>query len=85
MIAQQSGLSNIQKELLKLYSNNISDDSLLEIRILLSQYFAKKATAEMDKFLDDHEMDEHTLTKWSHEHNRYKGSDTNVPNSLNPT
>jgi len=74
MLTQQSGLSNIQKELLKLYSNNISDESLLEIRLLLSQYFAKKATDEMDKFLDDNGMDENTLVKWSHEHNRHEGS-----------
>jgi hypothetical protein len=74
MIAQQSKLSNLQKELLKLYANNISDESLLEIRLLLSQYFAKKATDEMDKFLDEHDIDADTLTKWSHEHNRYEGS-----------
>jgi len=74
MITQQSKLSNLQKELLKLYANNISDDDLLEIRLLLSQHFAKKATDEMDKFLDEHKIDEHTLTKWSHEHNRYEGS-----------
>ncbi|HEY8780534.1 MAG TPA: hypothetical protein VIM16_02875 [Mucilaginibacter sp.] len=74
MITQQSRLSNLQKELLKLYANNISDEDLLEIRLLLSQYFAKKATDEMDKFLDEHEIDEDTLTKWSHEHNRYEGS-----------
>jgi hypothetical protein len=74
MITQQSRLSNIQKELLKLYANDISDEALLEIKLLLSQHFAQKATEEMDKFLDDHEIDERTLTKWSNEHNRYEGS-----------
>jgi hypothetical protein len=74
MITQQSGLSNIQKELLKLYSNNISDQALFEIKLMLSQYFAENATKEMDKFLDDHGMDEDTLIKWSHEHNRRESS-----------
>jgi len=74
MVAQQPRLSNLQKELLKLYANNISDEDLLEIRLLLSQYFAKKATDAMDQFLDEHAIDEHTLTEWSHEHNRYEGS-----------
>ena len=74
MLTQQVGLSNIQRELLKLYANNISDEELFEIRVMLSQYFAKKATDEMDKFLDEHEVDENTLTKWSNEHNRRESS-----------
>ena len=72
MLIQQTGLSNIQKELLKLYANNVSDQQLYEIKLLLSQYFAEKATAAMDEFLDEHNIDENTLMKWSHEHNRYE-------------
>jgi len=67
---QVAGFSNIQKELLKIYSNNISDEELFEIKLILSQYFAKKATDELDKFLDENGIDEDTLVKWSHEHNR---------------
>ena len=74
MITQQVGLSNIQKELLKLYANNISDEELFEVRMILSQHFAKKATEEMDKFLDEHGIDADTLVKWSHEHNRRESS-----------
>jgi len=74
MTAQHPGLSNIQKELLKLYSNNISDQALFEIKLMMSQYFAENATKEMDKFLDDHGFDENTLIKWSHEHNRSESS-----------
>jgi hypothetical protein len=70
MVTQQAKLSNIQKELLKLYSNNISDQELFEIKLLLSQYFAQKATDEMDKFLNENRMDKDTLIKWSYEHNR---------------
>jgi hypothetical protein len=70
MLTQQAGLSNIQKELLKLYAYNISDEELFEIKLILSQYFAKRTTEEMDKFLDENGIDEDTLVKWSHEHNR---------------
>jgi hypothetical protein len=63
-------LSNIQKELLKLFANNISDEELFEIRLLLSQYFANKATEAMDKFLDDNQIDTNTLMSWADEHNR---------------
>ena len=74
MLTQQAGLSNIQKELLKLYANNISDQELLEVKLILSEHFAKKLTDEMDRFLDDHGIDENTLMKWSYEHNRSEGS-----------
>ena len=36
--------SNVQLELLKLYSRNIPDEDLLSIKDLLAQFFAKKAT-----------------------------------------
>jgi hypothetical protein len=74
MLAQKTGLSNLQKELLKLYSNDVSDETLFEIRLMLSQYFAKKATEAMDKFLDENGIDEETLNGWANEHNRYEGS-----------
>ena len=75
MLTQQSsGLSNIQKELLKLYANNISDEELFEVKRLLSEYFAKKATEALDKYLDEHGIDEAELIRWSHEHNRSESS-----------
>ena len=35
-------LSNIQLELLKLYSNNINDTDLLAIRKMIADYFAQR-------------------------------------------
>jgi hypothetical protein len=46
-------LSNLQIELLKVFSRNISDTQLLEIRQILAQYFAQKATDEMDRLWDE--------------------------------
>jgi len=43
MITNQPVLSNLQKELLKLYANGISDEQLIEIKWMLVQYFADKA------------------------------------------
>jgi hypothetical protein len=74
MLTQQTGLSNIQKELLKLYSSNISDEELFEVKRLLSEYFAKKATDALDKYLDEHGIDEAELIRWSHEHHRSESS-----------
>lgn len=69
-----SVLSNMQKELLKLYGTNIPDEQLKEIKLLLSNYFADKATAEMDKLWDKNHWNEQTMNQWANEHSRRKGS-----------
>jgi hypothetical protein len=40
-------LSNLQLELLKLYANNISENQLIEIKLLLANYFAQQATRSL--------------------------------------
>jgi hypothetical protein len=45
--------SNIQLELLKLYTRNISDEDLVAIKDLLAQFFAKKATHLANKAWDE--------------------------------
>jgi hypothetical protein len=49
----QHKLSNLQIELLKVFSRNLSDVQLLEIKQILANYFAQKATEEMDKIWDE--------------------------------
>ena len=46
-------LSNLQIELLKVFSRNLSDVQLMEIMQILAQYFAQKATEEIDKIWDE--------------------------------
>ncbi|MGI8467665.1 MAG: hypothetical protein ACR2N3_04360 [Pyrinomonadaceae bacterium] len=72
MQTNEVGLSNLQKELLKLYTNNVSDDTLLEIKQLLANYFADKAASAMDKFWDDNNLTERDMIEWTNEHNRSK-------------
>ena len=67
-----SGLSNLQVELLKLYANNVSEKHLLEIRLLLSNYFAEKATEAMDKVWDEKKLTAQDMINWTNEHNRAK-------------
>ncbi len=69
-----TALSNMQKELLKLYSTDIPDEQLNEIKLLLSNYFADKATQEMDKLWDENNWNNDTMNQWANEHNRSKGS-----------
>jgi hypothetical protein len=67
---QNVGLSNVQKELLKLYANDVSDSTLLEIKLLLSNYFAEKATLAMEEFWDENNLTQQTMIDWTNEHNR---------------
>ena len=69
-----AALSNMQKELLKLYATNIPDEELHEIKILLSNHFAGKATKEVDKLWEENNWNKETMNKWANEHNRSKGS-----------
>jgi hypothetical protein len=69
-----TALSNMQKELLKLYSTNIPDEQLREIKLLLSDYFADKASDGVDKLWDKNNWNNDTMNQWAHEHNRSKGS-----------
>lgn len=68
-------LSNIQLELLKVFSIDLSDEQLKEIRTLLSRYFAEKVTSEMDSFFENNSLGEEQIKKWSEEHMRTKYKD----------
>ncbi|CAN5440280.1 hypothetical protein BH20ACI1_BH20ACI1_28360 [soil metagenome] len=69
------GLSNVQKELLKLYANDVSEETLLEIKQILAKYFAEKATLAMDKFWTENDLTEKTMVDWTNEHNRAQTRD----------
>jgi len=58
-----AGLSNMQRELLKMYSHDLPDSDLVEVRKLLADYFAAKTVRLMDeaierKGLSGHEFEE---------------------------
>jgi hypothetical protein len=70
----QFGISNVQRELLTLYSNNVNDEQLLEIKSLLARYFAAKATEAMDIVWDEQNLNEEDMHNWTKEHNRRESS-----------
>ena len=63
-------MSNLQLELLRLYSNGVSEESLREIKTILTKYFADKATDAMDQVWDEKGLNERTMIDWTNEHNR---------------
>lgn len=71
---ESTTLSNMQKELLKLYATDIPDQQLQEIKAILSEYFANKASDGFDQIWEEKNWDEKTMKEWANEHNRSKNS-----------
>ena len=63
-------MSNLQLELLRLYGNGVSDESLREIKAILAKYFADKATDAMDKVWEEKNLTEEDMIRWTNEHDR---------------
>ncbi|MBS1565663.1 MAG: hypothetical protein JST39_14835 [Bacteroidetes bacterium] len=57
-------MSNLQHELLKLYSFNVADADLLHIKRYLAKYFAEKALDEADKVWDEKKYSNDTMQQW---------------------
>ena len=70
MATGQIGLSNLQQELLRLYGNNVSDETLIEIKGSLARYFAEKASNAMDEVLQEKDLNPQEMLAWANEHNR---------------
>jgi len=66
----QNKLSNLQIELLKTFSYDLDEKQLLEIKDLLTNYFADKATQEMEKLWDKQNWDDSKISEWASEHMR---------------
>ncbi len=64
MTKQSKPLTNLQLELLKIYSFGITDEQLLEVKDVLSRYFADKATEEMDRLWDEKGWTNDTMDEW---------------------
>ena len=63
-------LTNLQHELLKVFQYDLKENQLLEIKQLLSAYFAEKATSEMDSLWEANGWNQETMEKWAKEHTR---------------
>ena len=64
MSVLEKPLTNLQIELLKLFSLDLSNDELQEVRRLIANYFAEKASAEMDKLWEDNKWSNQTMDEW---------------------
>ncbi len=66
----QKKLTNLQLEMLKVFSYELPEEQLLEIRQLLAKYFAQKVDEEMDQLWEEKGWTEATMQEWANEHLR---------------
>ncbi len=57
-------LTNLQLELLKLYSLDLSEQQLLDVKRVLARYFADEASDEMDRLWDQEGLNNDTIDNW---------------------
>lgn len=60
-------LSNLQQEILKLYSQDLNEEDLLSVKRLLSKYFADKAIKEADQIWTEKGYTQETMENWLNE------------------
>ena len=67
---ERTVFSPAQLEILDLMAYVESEDTLMEIREMLSRYFAEKAEKEIDKLWDEGVINETIVEGWKTEHMR---------------
>jgi hypothetical protein len=60
-------LSNLQQEILKLYSRDIAEEDLLHIKKYLANYFMQKAISGADKVWEEKGYNNDTMKDWLNE------------------
>jgi len=60
----ESPLSNVQLELMKMFSHNLNDDDLAALKRTLANFFAEKASDEMDRLWEENDWSDQTMNKW---------------------
>jgi len=67
MIAVKQPLSNVQVELMKIYSKNITEPELFKLKNLLAQFYAKKSIEYANKAWQEKELSNDIMDKWLNE------------------
>lgn len=73
MQTNQTNITNLQLEMMKIFSFQLDEKQLLEVKNILAKYFAEKATTEMNKLWNEKSWTNETMRQWSKEHLRKSG------------
>ncbi len=60
-------LTNLQLEILKIYSTDISEDELRELKKILAEHYAKKAVRAADDFYQKNNLTDSDMELWLNE------------------
>ncbi|MDB4904592.1 MAG: hypothetical protein JWQ63_3873 [Mucilaginibacter sp.] len=60
-------LSNVQIELMKLFSTNLSEKELIELKDVLARFYAEKAIAQADAIWNERGLSDQDMEKWLNE------------------
>jgi len=60
-------LTNMQIELMKLFNTNLSENELIELKDLLSRFYANKAIAEANAIWDKKGLTDEDMDRWLNE------------------
>jgi hypothetical protein len=71
-MAEVKKLTNLQLELLKVFSFEISDEQIKEIKDFLTTYFADKVTRDIDALFEEKNWGAEKIDEWANEHMRTK-------------
>ena len=66
-IEPSAPLSDLQLELLKLYSTEVTSEELFEVKRLLGRYFGRKAIQSADRVWDQRGLTDQDMDAWLHE------------------
>ncbi len=61
-----SRFSNLQLELLRLYSRDVTDEELAEIKHLLARYFAEKLSRRAEQVWEEKGWNDDTMEEFLH-------------------
>ncbi|HOV12820.1 MAG TPA: hypothetical protein PK771_00895 [Spirochaetota bacterium] len=63
-VSKINKLSNVQQELLKIYSTNISDNELIKLKRLLADFFAKELVTDATNFWKEKGLTDEDMDSW---------------------
>lgn len=69
-MSTQTPLTNLQLEILKLYSFDLSEGELLELKHVLAQHFAARLTKRVDTIWQEKGYTEEDMEQWLNEANQ---------------
>jgi len=78
-------LTNLQLELLQTFRYELSEAQLVEIRDLLTRYFAEKVSDEIDALFEANDWGDETIEAWSEEHMRTRAKGGGIQGKRNPS